>query len=111
MLFQQKTFLFLNMIYLIKNTTNNLLNQNKFMFPPFQFDLFRDAVVVPECFISWRIFHEVYERDSKLQVHLRKAPKITNQVTHLCNNQLSVQLASAAFHETSTVTVRSYFPN
>ena len=39
------------------------------MFPPFQFDLFYDAVDAPERFILWRIFHEAYERDGKLQGH------------------------------------------
>ena len=47
----------------------------------FQVDLFRDAIHVPNSHISWCIFHEVHERDEDLQAHLRKALKITCQVT------------------------------
>ena len=45
------------------------------MFPTFEFDLFRDPIDVSEDFISWYIFHEVYENDEKLQGHSRKALK------------------------------------
>ena len=64
-----KTFLILDMIHLTKNTRNSPQNKKKFMFPPFQFDLFCDAVDTPERFILWCIFHEAYERDGKLQGH------------------------------------------
>ena len=82
------------------------------MFPLFQFDLFHDAIHVPDCYISWSIFHEVHERDENLQAHLRKAPKITYQVTHPGNNkQQSVLLPLAIFQESTTAAIKSYFPN
>ena len=88
-----------------------MLNQKKFAFRPFQFDLFRDAIDVPEDFTTWCIFHEVYERDGKLQGHIRKVTKITYQATHPRNNKQSVQLALPVFHETVIVAIKSHFPN
>ena len=104
--FATKAYLFFDIIHLLKNIRNNLLNQKKFLFPSFQFDLFHEAIHVPEGYISWRIFHEVHERNENLQAHLRKAPKITYQVTHPGNK--SVPLALAIFQE-STTTAISYF--
>ena len=43
--------------------------------------------------------------------YLRKAPKVTYQVTHSGNNKQSVQLALAAFHETATAPMRNYISN
>ena len=68
-----KTFTFFDIIHLINNTRNNLLNQKKFVFPfpefvfpSFQYDFVHLLYIdVPEGFISWRIFHEVYERDGQ----------------------------------------------
>ena len=67
-----------------------MLNQKKLMFPFFQFDLIRDAIDAPEGLISWHIFHEVYEKDRKPQDHLRKAHKVTYQVTHSGNNKVFI---------------------
>ena len=73
------------------------------MFPLFQFDLFHDAIHVPDCYISWSIFHEVHERDENLQAHLRKGPKITYQVTHPGNNKQNVPLTLEIFQESTTM--------
>ena len=83
----------------------------KFVFLSFQFDLFRDAIHAPDGYISWRIFHEVHERDENLQAHQRKAPKITYQVTHPSNNKQIVPLTFAIFQENATAAIKSYFPN
>ena len=89
-----------------------MLNQKKFVFRPFQFDLFRDAIDVPEDFTTWYIFHEVYERYMEnIQGHIRKVTKITYQATHPRNNKQSVQLALPVFHETVIVAIKSHFPN
>ena len=106
-----KTYLFLDVIHLFKNIRNNLLNQKKFVFLSFQFDLFRDAIHVPDCYISWHIFHEVHERDKNLQAHLRKTPKIMYQVTHPGNNKQRVPLTLEIFRESTTAVIKSYFPN
>ena len=106
-----KTYLFFDVIHLFKNLGNNLLNKKKFVFPSIQFDLFRDAIHVPDCYISWRVFHEAHQRDENLQAYLRKAHKITSQVTHPGNNKQSVPLTLAIFQESTTATIKSYFPN
>ena len=106
-----KTYLFFDIIHLIKNIRNNLLNHKKFVFPCFQFHLFQDSINVPEGFISWRLFHEVYERDDELQANLRKAPKLTYKVTHPGNNKQNVSLALAIFHESTTAAIKSFFPH
>ena len=89
--FATKNYLLFDVIHLFKNIGNNLLNQKKFAFPSFQFDLFHDAIHVQDGYISWLIFHEVHERDEHLQAPLRKAPKkrtrwrilvTTNRVFH-----------------------------
>ena len=109
---EKRIYLFFDVIHLFKNIRKNLINLKKFVFPLFQFDLFHDAIHVPDCYISWSIFHEVHERDENLQAHLRKAPKITYQVTHPGNNkQQSVLLPLAIFQESTTAAIKSYFPN
>ena len=100
--FATKTYLFFDVIHLLKNIRNNLLIQKKFVFPSFQFDLFLDAIHVPDDYISWRISHEVHERDENVQAHLRNAPKITYQVTHPGNNKQSVPLTLTIFQECTT---------
>ena len=65
------------MIHLIKNIRKNLLNQKKFVCPPFQFGQFRDAVDLPEGFISRHILHELYNRVGELQGYLRKTLNVS----------------------------------
>ena len=48
----RKTYLFFDIIHLIKNVRNNFLNR-KFLFPEFSYNLFRDEIHVPAGFISW----------------------------------------------------------
>jgi hypothetical protein len=72
-----KTYLFFDIVHLIKNIRKNLLLRKKFVFPSFKFDSFRDKIDVPEGYLSWRMFYELYEKDEQLQSHLRKAPKLT----------------------------------
>ena len=109
--FATKAYLFFDIIHLLKNIRNNLLNQKKFLFPSFQFNLFHDAIHVPDGYISWRMFNEVNERDENLQTHRRKARKITYQVTHLGNNKQTVLLTLAIFQENTTAAIKSYFRN
>ena len=108
--FATKTYLFFYIIHLFKNIRNNLLNQKKFVFSSFQFDLFHDGVHVPDGYISWRIFHKVHERDENLQVHRRKAHKTTYQVTHPTNIKQSVPLTLAiTLQENTTITIKIRF--
>ena len=106
-----KTYLFFDIVHLIKNIRNNLLNRKKFVFPSFKFSSFRDDVEVPEGYISWRMLYELYEKDETLQGHLRKAPRITYQAIHPGNNKQNVSLALAIFDESTSAAIKSYFPD
>ena len=53
----------------------------------------------------------MHERDENLPAHLRKAPKITYQMTHPGNNKQSVPLALEISQESTTAAIKSYFPN
>lgn len=52
----------------------------------------------------------MFDLDSKLPAHLRKANKLTYRSLHPGNNKQSVSLALSIFHESTIVGVRSYFP-
>ena len=63
----------------------------KDVFPFFSFDLFRDKVEVPAGYISWNLFHKVYENDQLLNGNLKKARKINYQVLILeTKNKMSI---------------------
>ena len=60
--------------------------------------------------ISWKLFHDVFEKDVLLNVNLRKAPKISQKVLHTGNNKESAPLALAIFDETTSTAIQSYSP-
>ena len=60
--------------------------------------------------ISWRLLHEIYEKDLGLQAHLRAAPKITTSVLHPGSCKQSVPVAIAIFDPTTIAAIRQYFP-
>jgi len=80
----------------MKNIRNNLLNNKRFIFPAFKFSEFVDDISCEAGEISWKLFHDVYEKDQDLQSNLKKAPKI-------------VPLALSIFHETTSAAIISYF--
>ena len=47
-----RTYLFFDMVHLVKNIRNNLLNNKTFVFPSFEFNLFNDCIKVPGGFVS-----------------------------------------------------------
>ena len=106
-----KTYLFYDMVHIIKNVRNNLLSSKKFVFPDFKFDKFRDPVSVHHGSMTWSLLHRVYEEDSKLDAGLKKAHKINHSVLHPGNNKQDVSRALAVFHETTSAAIRSYFPS
>ena len=106
----QKFIYFFDSVHLMKNIRNNLLNNKRFLFPAFSFSGFYDQINCDGGEISWKLFHDVYEKDEKLQSNLRKAPKISAKVIHPGNNKQSVPLALAIFHETTSAAITSYFP-
>ena len=106
-----KTYLFFDMVHLIKNVRNNLLNKKKFVFPKFSFDLFEDKIEVGDGYVDWSLLHKVREKDEDLQANLKKAPKLTSQVLHPGNKKQNVGLALSIFHETTPAAIKSYFPD
>ena len=88
----------------------NLLNNKRFLFPAFNFSGFYYQINCDGGEISWKLFHDVYEKDEKLQSNLRKAPKISPKVIHPGNNKQSIPLALAIFHETTSAAITTYFP-
>ena len=105
-----KIYLFFDSVHLLKNIRNNLLNNKRFLFPAFSFSGFYDLINFDGGEIPWKLFHDVYEKDEKLQSNLRKAPQISAKVIHPGNNKQSVPLALAIFHETTSAAITSYFP-
>ena len=105
-----KFYLFFDSVHLMKNIRNNLLNNKWFLFPAFSFSGFYDQINCDGGEISWKLFHDVYEKDEKLQSNWRKAPKISVKVIHPGNNKQSLPLALAIFHETTSAAITSYFP-
>ena len=105
-----KVYLFYDSVHLMKNIRNNLLNNKRFIFPAFKFSEFVDDISCEAGEISWKLFHDVYEKDQDLQSNLKKAPKISARVLHPGNNKQSVPLALSIFHETTSAAIISYFP-
>ena len=101
-----KTYLFFDIVHLIKNVRNNLLSKKKFVFPKFSFELFEDKIEVDAGFVDWSLLHKVHEKDSHLQANLRKAPEITSQVLHPGNKKQNVKLALSIFAETTSAGIK-----
>ena len=68
-----KIYLFYDSVHLLKNIRNNLLNARLFNFPSFSFHGFEDDIDVPGGRITWKLLHDVYDRDQQLAAYLRKA--------------------------------------
>ena len=107
---KSKTYLFYDNVHLVKNIRNNLLQAKTFSFPAFSIRLNQTLYESPDGYISWGDLHAIFDRDSKLQANLRKAPKLSYRVLHPGNNKQSVNLALAIFHETTIAAIRSYLP-
>ena len=106
----QKIFLHHDAVRLIKNVRNNLLNYKRFIFPTFEYDGFEDPISFKDGQISWKLFHDVFEKDSLLEANLRKAPKKTHKVLHPGNCKQSVPVAHKIFNESTSAALTSYFP-
>ena len=93
----------------IKNIENNLLNFRRCIFPPFEFDEFLDSISLRGGEISWKLLHNVYDKDQSLKANLRKARKLTYKALHPGDNKQSVPLALAVFDPTTSGALSSYF--
>ena len=76
----RKIYLFYDTVHLVKNIRNNLLARKRFIFPPFSFSGFPQRIEVPGGEISWKILHDLHEKDKECTSNLRKAPKLNSQV-------------------------------
>ena len=94
----------------IKNVRNNLLNYKRFIFPAFEYDGFEDPISFKGDQIFWKLFHDIFEKDSLLEVNLRRAPRIAHKVLHPGNCKQNVLVAIAIFHESTSAALTSYFP-
>ena len=59
--------------------------------------------------MSWKTLHDVHDKDSMLDSHLRKAPKLSYKVLHPGNCKLSVQVTLSVFDATTSAAIQSYF--
>ena len=108
---ESKIYLFFGTVHLIKKIRNSLLNNKRFIFPPFIFQGLYDDVKVTGGEISWRMLHEVYERGETRQAHLKAAPKLTSKVLHPGSCKQNVPEALAIFHPTTSAGIKNYFPD
>ena len=73
-----KVYLLHDSVHLMKNIRNNLLNRRRLIFPPFEFLDF--DISFPGGEISWKLLHDLHDKDKSKSSNLKKAPKITSQV-------------------------------
>lgn len=102
-----KIYLFYDAVHLMKNIRNNLLNTKRFIFPSFK----SSFINIPSGEITWKLIHDVYDRDKNLQAHLRKAHKLTFKALHPGDNKQSVPLALCIFDPTTSAALENYFPD
>ena len=96
-------------VHLIKNVSNNLLSYKRFIFPAFEPDGFKGPISFKSGQISWKLFHDAFEKNSLLEANLRKALKITDKVLHPGNCKQNAPVSPAIFHESTSVALTSYF--
>ena len=101
------TYLFFDFVHILKNIRNNLLNSKRLVFPEFQ----SSFITVPAGEISWKLIHDVFDKDQTLQANLRKAHKLSYKALQAGDNKQSVPLALAIFDFTTSAALESYFPD
>ena len=85
------------------------MNYKRFIFPAFEYDALEDPISFKGGQISWKLFHDLFEKDGLLEANLRKAPKISHKVLHPGNCKQNISVAPTIFHESTSVAVTSYF--
>ena len=69
-------YLFFDPVHLLKNIRNNIFNSQRFIFASFKFDQFFDLIDEPGRELSWKLLHEVYDKDEKLPADVKKKPQL-----------------------------------
>ena len=103
--------LFFDPVHLLKNIRDNVFDSQKFIFLSFKFDQFFDLIDLPGIEISWKLLHEVYDKDEKLRANIKKASKLSYKAMHPGDNKESVPLALAIFDRSTSAAIESYYPN
>ena len=103
--------LFFDPVHLLKNIRDNVFDSQKFIFLSFKFDQFFDLIDLPGIEISWKLLHEVYDKDEKLPANIKKASKLSYKAMHPGDNKESVPLALAIFDRSTSAAIEIYYPN
>ena len=106
----QKIYLLHGAVHLIKNVRNNLLTYKRFIFLVFEYYGVEDPILFKSGQISWKLFLDVFEKDSLLETNLKKAPKITLKVLHPGNCKQNIPLTLVFFYESTSAALTNYFP-
>ena len=105
----QKIYWLHDAVHLIKNVRNNLLNYKRFIFPAFEYDGFEDPISFKGGQVSWKLFHDAFEKDSLLEANLKKAPKITHKVLHPGHCKQKVPVVFGTLHGPTSAILTGYF--
>ena len=95
----QKVYLFYGTVHLIKNVRNNLRSKKRLVFPQFSFFEFNEDVIVNSGEMSWKLLHDVHEKE------------LTNKMLRHGKYKQNGQLALGIFHATTVAAISSYSPN
>lgn len=110
MINNEPIYLFFDTVHLMKNIRNNLLARKRFLFPSFHSDALQNSISVDGGEISWKVLHQVHDKDAECQANLRAAPKLTAEVLHPGNCKQNVAKALAIFDPSTIAAIRLYFP-
>ena len=105
----QKIYWLHDAVHLIENVRNNLLNYKRFIFPAFEYDGFEDPISFKGGQVSWKLFHDAFEKDSLLEANLKKAPKITHKVLHPGHCKQKVPVVFGTLHGSTSAILTGYF--
>ena len=90
---------------------NNLFNSQRFIFSSFKFDQFFDPTGVTGGVISWKLLHDVKDKDEKLRTYMTNASKLSYKTMNPGDNKESVPLALWIFDQGTSAAIESYNPN
>ena len=74
---EKYTYLIFDTVHRIKNIRNNLLANRFFQVTALEMSLMDVTIKTTPGTIQWSIFHRIHEKDTAIECHMRKAPKIT----------------------------------
>ena len=86
-------------------------NSRRCIFPQFNFNEFYDSIHLDAGEITWKLLHNVYDKDENPPGNLKKAYKLTYKSLHPSDNKQSVSLALSIFDVTASAAMESYYPD